>query len=210
MDQEDRRFLDVYGDWEPLTPAELATLMEGFAPPWWIVGGHAVEAFTGVPREHEDLDLVVFWDALDDLRAQLGDRYHLWSNHGGTFRVIDDEQPEPLDPLSQVWLREDARSPWRVDCILNPSRDGRWVSRHDDSLEADLDDVTWIADDRIRYLAPEVALLFKAKQHRAKDEADLANAWPLLDERQRRFLRDGVQRRYGVEHPWWDRLTRDG
>jgi hypothetical protein len=210
VDDEDRRFLDVYGDWDPLTPAQMATLMEGFEPPWWIVGGYALEAFTGVQREHEDLDVVVFSHDLDALRAQLGHRFHLWSNHGGTFRVIDDEQPEPLDPLSQVWLREDARSPWRVDCILNPSRGGRWVSRHDDTLEAALDDVTWTAADGIRYLAPEVALLFKAKQQRPKDEADLGNAWPLLDERQRSFLRDRVRLRYGVEHPWWERLTRDG
>ena len=124
---EDGHFLDVYGDWDPLTPAQLAPLMEGFAPPWWVVGGYALEAFTGVPREHEDLDLVVFSHHLDDLRVQLGGHFHLWSNHGGTFRVIDDAQPEPLDPHCQVWLREDGRSPWRVDCILNPSRDGRWV-----------------------------------------------------------------------------------
>lgn len=207
---EDRHFLDVYGDWDPLTPAELKPMLEGFDPPWWIVGGFALEAFTGVQRDHEDLDLVVFSHDLAALRAQLGHRFHLWSNHGGTFRVIDDEQPEPLDPLSQVWLREDARSPWRVDCILNASRDGRWVSRHDDTLEADLVDVTWTGDDGIRYLAPEVALLFKAKHHRPKDDADLAHAWPLLDDAQRGFLRDGVERAYGAGHPWWERLTHDG
>ncbi len=207
---EDQHFLDVYGDWDPLTPAELKPMMAGFDPPWWIVGGFALEAFTGVRRDHEDLDLVVFSHDLDALRAQLGHRFHLWSNHGGTFRVIDDEQPEPLDPLSQVWMREDSRSPWRVDCILNPAREGRWVSRHDDSFEADLVDVTWTGPDGIRYLAPEVALLFKAKQHRPKDDADLAHAWPLLDQEQRGFLRDGVERGYGAGHPWWERLTHGG
>ena len=87
---------------------------------------------------------------------------------------------------------------------------GRWVSRHDETFEADLDDVTWVAGDGIRYLAPEVALLFKAKHHRPKDDADLAHAWPRLDDRQRSFLRGGVHRQYGDGHPWWERLTRDG
>ena len=203
--EEDRAFLDVYGDWDPLTPAELAVLMDGFAPPWWVVGGYALEAFTGVARVHEDLDLVVFAEHLPQLRDQLGGRFHLWSNHGGTFRVIDDRQPEPLHPLSQVWLRENARSPWRVDCILNGSVDGRWQSRHDETLVADLDEVTWVHSDGVRYLNPEVALLFKAKQARPKDTVDLGSAWPLMSGAQRAWLRDAVAARY-PDHAWNLRL----
>ena len=44
--EEDIAFYDVYGDWDPLTPSELARLMTGFPRPWWLVGGHAIEAFT--------------------------------------------------------------------------------------------------------------------------------------------------------------------
>jgi hypothetical protein len=207
-DEEDRAFLDVYGDWDPLTPSELAGLMAGFGPPWWVVGGHAIEAFTGVPRFHEDLDLVVFSEHLPELRAQLGRTFHLWSNHGGTLRVIDDRCPEPLHPLSQVWMRVDARSPWRVDCILNASVDGRWQSRHDESLVADLEDVTWVHGDGVRYLEPELVLLFKAKQVRAKDDLDLANAWPLLSGEKRTWLRDAVRARY-PDHRWNPLLERD-
>ncbi len=203
--EEDRAFLEVYGDWDPLTPAQLAVLMEGFQAPWWVVGGHAIEAFTGVRRVHEDLDLVVFSEHLPQLRAQLGGRFHLWSNHGGTFRVIDDRQPEPLHPLSQVWMRENARSPWRVDCILNGSVDGRWQSRHDETLVADLDEVTWVHTDGVRYLNPEVTLLFKAKQARAKDSIDLDHAWPLMSAAQRSWLRDAVAARY-PGHAWTARL----
>lgn len=205
-DEEDLAFCDVYGDWDPLTPGELAVLMDGFPEPWWIVGGQALEAFTGVRRFHEDIDLVVFPDAVPALRAQLGDTFHLWSNHGGTFRVLDDKQPEPLDPLCQIWMRENARSPWRVDCILNPTREGRWVSRHDETLDAPLEEVTWVAGDGVRYLNPEVALLFKAKQLRSKDEIDLTNAWPLMSDDQRAWLRDAVRRAYGPEHAWTERL----
>lgn len=206
-DAEDVAFRDVYGDWDPLTPAELATLMAGFPEPWWIVGGHALEAFTGVPRCHEDIDLVVFSHSVPALRAQLGGTFHLWSNDGGTFRLIDDERPEPLAPLSQIWMRTDARSPWRVDCILNASKGGRWQSRRDESFVADLDDVTWVAGDGIRYLNPEVALLFKAKQERQKDRVDLDNAWPLLTPEKRSWLRDAVRAAH-PDHPWQERLDR--
>ena len=36
---------------------QLVDFMAGFDRPWWIVGGWSIEAFTGVPREHEDVDL---------------------------------------------------------------------------------------------------------------------------------------------------------
>jgi hypothetical protein len=198
---EDREFFDVYGDWDPLSPGELAVLMTGFPGPWWVVGGHAVEAFSGVPRTHEDIDMAVFTESVPALRVQLGGTFHLWSNHGGTFRIIDDDHPEPLHPLSQIWMRRDARSPWQVDCLLNVAVDGRWQSKRDPEFVADLGDVTWVADDGVRYLNPEVALLFKAKQHRDKDLVDLDNAWPGMTTEQRRWLRDAV-RRLHPDHPW--------
>ena len=198
---EDVAFFDVYGAWDPLTPAELARLMEGFARPWWLVGGHAIEAFTGVRRHHEDIDLVILTSDFPELRAQLGDTFHLWSNTGGTFRVIDDEHPEPAHPLSQIWMRENARSPWRVDCPLNPEVDGRWQSKRDESHVADIDEVTWMADDGIRYLNPEIVLLFKSRMAREKDSVDLANAWPLMSESQRGWLREAV-RRVEPRSPW--------
>ena len=62
-----------------------------------------------------------------------------------------------------------------------------------------------MAADGVRYLNPEVALLFKAKQHRVKDEVDLENAWPLMTTEQRRWLRDAVLRLH-PNHPWQRRL----
>jgi hypothetical protein len=200
-DEEDRAFTDVYGDWDPLTPAELREYMEGFPAPWWVVGGHAVEAFTGARRVHEDIDLVIFSDDVPALRAQFAGVFHLWSNYGGTFRVIDDDHPEPLDPLSQVWMRVDARSPWRVDCPLNPSKDGRWVSKRDETFVADLDEVTWVAADGVRYLNPEVVLHFKAAHARAKDVIDRDKVLPLLSDERRTWLADAVRRTY-PDHAW--------
>jgi hypothetical protein len=202
---DDLAFFDVYGDWDPLTPAELCDLMDGFPEPWWVAGGYAIEAFTGIARHHEDIDLIVFSTSVPALRDQLGATFHLWSNHGGTFRIIDDEHPEPLHPMSQIWMRRDARSPWQVDCVLNPICDGRWQSKRDPDFVADLDDVTWIAPDGVRYASPEITLLFKAKQHRAKDAIDLENAWPLMTDAQRRWLHDAVMQLH-PGHPWQECL----
>ena len=69
-DAEDQAFGAVYGDWDPLTPAELRDLMAGYPEPWWVVGGWSVEAFTGIPRFHEDIDLVVYAEHVPALREQ--------------------------------------------------------------------------------------------------------------------------------------------
>jgi len=62
LGEEDRQFYRWYGPWAPLTPAEVAARLEGLDACWWIVGGWAVDAFTGVSREHEDVDVAFLRD----------------------------------------------------------------------------------------------------------------------------------------------------
>ncbi len=205
-DEEDLAFCRVYGPWEPLTPRQVKELMDGFSDPWWVVGGHSIEAFTGVERFHEDIDVSFFVESIPALRRQLGSRFHLWSNDGGTFRILDDQRPEPLHPLAQIWAREHALAPWVMDGVPSPDVDGRWQSKRDDTHVADLDDVTWVHTDGVRYQNPEVTLLYKAAQNRTKDRIDLDNAWPLLPTDRRDWLRDAVRRLY-PEHPWNERLA---
>jgi hypothetical protein len=198
---EDAEFFATYGDWAPLTIAEVAELLRGFDEAWWVVGGQAIEAFTGVTRPHDDIDVSFFPDAIDAFRKHLDARYHLWSNHGGTFRLLNADQPEPLHPLAQVWLRKDARSPWVLDVTPSPSVDGKWQSKRDASHVTNLEDVTWTDDRGVRFLNAEIALLFKARHNREKDRFDLGKAWPLLADEKRQWLRAAV-RAYDPQHPW--------
>lgn len=198
---EEYAFERLFGPWRSLTPAEVAELMDGFRGPWWLAGGHAIEAFTGVPRRHEDADVCFFGRDLPELRRHCEGRYHLWSNHGGTLRPLDDQHPEPLAPLSQVWIREHALAPWIVDGLITPDDGGRWVSKRDPEHVVDLDEVTWVASDGVRYLAPEVVLLYKASADRPKDRRDLEVTWPLLDDARREWLRKSVERLHPA-HPW--------
>jgi hypothetical protein len=79
------------------------------------------------------------------------------------------EKPEVPDTADQVWLREHALAPWRYDVVLNPDPRRALGVRRDPSLDFDLDEITWIADDGIRYLNPEMALCYKARLDRRKD-----------------------------------------
>ncbi len=202
LSEDDAKWQRIYGRFEPLTPVELRDRLIGFERPWWLVGGYAIEAFTGSAREHEDIDMCIFVEDVQALRAHLEPLYHLWSNNGGTFRFFDEKHPEPLAPLSQVWVREHAGAPWIVDCILNPSVDGKWQSKRDQEHVSPLDEVTWLASDSIRYLNPEIALFFKANSARATQQWDWDIAYPMLSAEQRRWLDDAVERqRQGLLHP---------
>ncbi|HET7305816.1 MAG TPA: hypothetical protein VFJ12_14840 [Segeticoccus sp.] len=202
IDEEERAFRRLYGDWSPLDPAGAVGFFAGYDRPWWVVGGHALEAFTGVPRHHEDIDVVIFRRDLADFRRHVGDRFHVWSAGGGMLRPLNDDFPEPHREAGQLWLREHALAPWVVDCILNDDADGRWVSRRDPSHVAELEDVTFTRDG-VRYLRPELVLQHKARLDRDKDRADLRAAWSLLDEGRRAWLRDAVGRER-ADHPWLD------
>jgi hypothetical protein len=92
----------------------------------------------------------------------LGDRYHVWAAGSGPLRPVTDDRPDLPDTADQVWLRAHALAPWEYDVVLNPDRDGRWVFRRDPSFDYDLDEITWVASDGIRYLVPEMALAYKA------------------------------------------------
>ncbi len=192
---DDEEFYRWYGDWAPLDPPGVAALMAGFDRPWWIVGGWALEAFTGVPREHEDVDLSLLACDLEAFRVHLGDEWTPWSNHGGTLRPLHDRSPEPLSVESQVWLRRSAHAPWEVDLPITPDRDGLWTNKRWAEHVVPVADATWVAADGIRYLLPEIALLYKAALDRDKDRGDLDAAWPLLSEAARGWLRDALARR---------------
>lgn len=77
--------------------------------------------------------------------------------------------------------------------------------RRDHDVRLPIADIDLRSANGIPYLAPEVVLLYKAKQQREHDELDLAAALPLLSPRQRGWLRAGIERVH-PGHPWLDRL----
>jgi hypothetical protein len=200
-DPEEAAFQRRYGPWQAWTPARAAAVLADWTEPWWVAGGWAVEAFTGQPRRHEDIDIAIFRRDVPSLWAYLDPTYHCWAAGSGGLGPIVEERPDLPEWADQVWVREHAWAPWLADVVTAPDEDGRWVFKRDPSVTAPLDEVTWTDGDGIRYLNPEVALAYKAKLARPKDDLDLAAALPLMDERQRSWLRDTVARLH-PDHPW--------
>ncbi|TDD50208.1 hypothetical protein E1263_31205 [Kribbella antibiotica] len=205
LDPEELAFQRLYGPWKQSTPADAMAVLRGYGGEWWIAGGWALDAFTGVRREHEDVDVSLWRRDIEQLRLYLRETYDLWSNDGGRLQPLTDNRPEQPEQADQIWLRRHALAPWEFDVVVNPDRDGRWVFRRDPALDYALEDITWQAADGIRYLNPEMALAYKAKLARPKDELDFAAALPLLSAEQRVWLADMIDHLH-PGHPWPARL----
>lgn len=194
----------IYGQQRPWTPAEARDVLAGLAVPWWVAGGWAVEAFTGVARSHEDIDLSVLRRDVGTVRAHLETAWHLWAVSDQGLLHLPPGREVP-DHAEQIWVREHALAPWRGEVLLNPDLDGRWVFKRDPSLVLSIEDATWERDG-VRYLRPELVLAHKATTGRPKDDSDLEAALPLLDDGQVALLRRVVAHQR-PDHPWRARLV---
>jgi len=196
----------LYGEWAPRDVRDAAALMAGFDGDWWVAGGWALEAFTGVEREHDDLDLAILRADLPAFRDHVRGRFHVWAAFEGALKPVLPDGPDELPAgCGQVWLRPEAGSPWEYDVLLNPGSAGEWVNRRVPQMTLPLEDATWAGPGGVRCLNPEVVLLFKAKHLRAKDRADFAAALPLLGEDQRAWLGQALAWAH-PGHEWLVRL----
>jgi hypothetical protein len=180
MPVPDEEFYRWYGDWAQVSPAAVAAILDGVGVRWWVVGGWAVDAFTGEPREHEDIDVAFFRADLPVVLGHLSRELCVWSNLSGTLRPLR----EPVDLLRgarQLWVRRDAQSPWLLDLAMTAHDGDTWISPRDERVRLPFDEATFVAKDGIRYLCPELVLFMKARAARPQDEADLGRILPRLD-----------------------------
>lgn len=189
-----------YGGWDPLDPSTIVDFMAGFDRPWWIIGGWSLEAFTSLGRSHEDMDISILSSDVGAFREFLGDRWTPWNVDDGWFRPFDHRFTE-VRPDSQIWVRRDAASRWVLDVPFTPDTDGRWTNKRHLAHTEDLDDVTWVAPDGLRYARPEVTMMFKAAQAREKDRHDAEVVLPRLDGAARSWLAKTVAQ-WDPSHPW--------
>lgn len=204
INDDDAAFYRWFGPWTPLDPVEVARSLDGIAVPWWIVGGWAIEAFTGRSRHHDDIDVGFLRADLPAILDHLAPTVCVWSNASGTLRPLT--RPDDILPdCRQLWVRRDGSSPWLMDLAMTPHDGETWISPRDEAIRIPLDEVLFQARDGVRYLRPEIVLSFKARHHRPQDEADFDAVLPLLELERRRWLHDTIAREQPAD-PWLERL----
>lgn len=193
----------LYGPWLARTPRDVAEFFDGYQGRWWIAGGWALEAFTGVQRHHGDIDPSIPRAELPQLRRHLAGRIDLWAADQETLRVLlpedagEDDLPETCE---NVWARSSGADPWQYDIILTRVSAGTWAFKRDPRITRPFEEILW-SQNGISYLRPEIQLLHKARGLWPKDQQDFDATWPLLDQEARSWLRDAV-RLTQPDHPW--------
>lgn len=180
--------------WAPWTPEELMARLRDVAVPWAVVGGWSLDLFLGhQSRPHDDLEVAVPVAGFPVVRNALAD--------------LDFQPPGGADftESHQTWGFDPSIRAYCVDVFREPHDGDTWICRREPSIRLPYDAVVRRSDDGIPYQAPEIGLLFKAKNNRPKDDADLAAICPRLDREQRRWL-TGALEVVHPGHPWLDAL----
>jgi hypothetical protein len=126
----------------------------------------------------------------------------------GEVRALADGESPPGD-RHQNWVLEPRANAWRMDVMLEPGDADTWIFRRDERIRAPRAQLIARTREGVPYLAPQAALLFKAKRSSEKDEADFAAAAPLLSPAARAWLRDALALVH-PGHPWGAALARSG
>jgi hypothetical protein len=103
-------------------------------------------------------------------------------------------------------LRADAL----IDFLFGEIQDGIWRFRRNPAVVRTIEQMSLTTSAGIRYLAPEIVLLFKSgpqkDQLRSKDQADFENALPHLEPERRAWLRWAITV-IDPDHPWIEQLA---
>lgn len=199
MQSEEQR--ELYGAWAERWPTDVAELLDGYSGEWWIGGGWAIDAATGNPRPHGDIDVVIPRSELSLLRGWLGGKWQLWSAFQGALKPLlpSDSDVLPIGTTS-IWLRRSAYGQWEYEVLLDPSDPETWRYRRDTSVTMPLADAL-TERGGIRFAKPEIVLAYAAAEHADVDWLD--DALPALDDDARAWLVD----RLADDHPWRERLA---
>ena len=85
-----------------------------------------------------------------------------------------------------------------MDLTIGEGNAERWVFRRDPTVTRPWEDAVLSTETGIPYLAPDLQLLFKSKDHRSKDDDDATRVIPELNASQRDFLLAHLP----AKHPW--------
>jgi len=180
------------------TPSQVAARLAGVSAPWYVAGGWALDLFKGEQtREHSDLEIAVPAELFPVIRARFPEFAFDVVASGHIWELT----PEASELTHQTWLRDPSTGSFLVDVFREPHDGPTWICRRDPSIRLPYTAVVRHTPEGIPYLAPELALLFKAKAVRGKDQRDFSSTLPLMDDTQRQVLA-GLLARVHPGHGW--------
>ena len=92
-----------------------------------------------------------------------------------------------------------------VEVLLNETDRNEWVYRRNERVRRLLAKCHLVSKEGVKFLCPEVVLLYKSKNPNAKDEQDFAGIIKYMDAERKGWLRDSIAV-CDAGHHWLNRL----
>ena len=188
---------------------EVAALLLEISGRWWLSGGWGIDEFaTGgrASREHGDVDVSVARQDWPAFWSELHGRLDLRVADAG--RLDEPARERVGGHVRNIWAREWAGGPWRLQINLEETEGDLWRYRRNPHVSRPISQVRWWSG-RTWCIAPAVQLLWKAKSPRPNDEHDCAITLPKLPVDERAWLAQAIRLAH-PESPWADRLRQTG
>lgn len=168
-------------------------IMMDFPHPWCVCGGWAIDLFINrISRQHKDVDFAI------RRRDQLALRAYLTAR-GWTLEKAINGQRLPWTegefielPVHTIHCRNPNAQPDFIEILFNETNDNHFLFRRNQSIKRLLAVAIVQLESGIRILAPEIVLLYKAKNFSDKERSDFEIALPFLDFERRAWLREAL------------------
>jgi hypothetical protein len=175
----------------PEPPTKVQSLMREFQRAWFIAGGWAIDLFLGkTTREHDDIEIAIFRKDQIALQKYLSD----WNlRKAANGELSEWKKGEYLElPVHAVHCFNETAELSFIEVLLNESENGEWQFRRNRQITKPLFELYLTNDSGIKYLCPEVVLLYKSKNPRAKDEKDFRAVGGHLSAKSKKWLKDAL------------------
>lgn len=164
--------------WEPLTPTDVARLLQAAPVRWWLSGGAALDRWLGRQiRTRANIDVSTTAGGLRGLMAVLPSQYSSWVADGDGWMPLADAG-EQVD-AHPVLIHDDSRDRWVLQVNVEDGTERAWVYKRDPRLQLPWDRAV-LDLDGIPTGAPEVQLVWKALRPRPEDDTDKESVLPTL------------------------------
>lgn len=158
--------------------------------PWYIAGGWSIDLAIGrKTREHEDIDLVVFREYIQDVLEYFKD-WEIGVVIPGEHRLEKvTDKAQVLQPQYCLHIKNDTDF---VEVLFTDKMNDQVIYRRDLTITLSLEN--FIKTDPLgrTYITPEWQLLFKSKSPRERDEQDFISAVPFLGNDQKSWLKKAL------------------
>lgn len=186
------------GRWAPLSVVDIVEVFGAARFRWWFSGGRALELHVGRSwRAHDDTDVgVTRRDATALLSVLEG--WNIQVAAAGRLTPWTGEELDVALHQNNLWCRRSTDGPWLLDVTISEGDDDELVYRRDRRIRIPWGDAVLQTPEGLPYLAPELQLLFKSRDQRAKDEVDARQVAPELDSARA----DRLAQMLPATHPW--------